>query len=506
MENSPGKMHYDFEARQFMDAGTASGKCAIAGTDGDINWQELADAVHKLSDRLLTVCHSPEDIVLIYGHKEKYYPVAILACIHSGITYVPLDKIYPESRLQSVLNQTKACAVINCTTEQVPGVFSHIASIGPDHPTEPTAAVRHDPAGDPVQYIMFTSGTTGEPKGVMIRRSSALLFIRWALRDFGFMASDVFMNQAPFTFDVSLCDLFCSLALGSTLVLNSASQMKEQDAFIERIRKYGCSVWTSTPSFVYLFLRHPSFNAEHLPRMRSMLFIGEELPTRTCAGLFSSFPEMHLANAYGPTEATIVTTHIFITEAMIRSSPNVPIGRAMPGAQLLIQKTGEDPAEGELLICGNHVSAGYLGKPELSGEKFPVLSGSRCYITGDMVRKEDDIYYFLGRNDNQVKLNGYRIELDEISTVLANHPRVIDAVAVPLKQGNNVRKIIAFIIPEDVNDAAGLQAELREKLQHKLPYYMIPSDLVFICKFPYNTSHKLDKKLLIERFINGEFN
>jgi D-alanine--poly(phosphoribitol) ligase subunit 1 len=338
----------------------------------------------------------------------------------------------------------------------------------------------------------------------MIRRSATLSFIRWALIEFGFNREDVFMNQSPFTFDVSLCDLFCSFSLGGTLVLNSASQMKDQDGFLERIRKYQCTVWTSTPSFVYLFLRHPEFNRTHLSELRSMIFMGEELPARTCAHLFSSFPGIILANAYGPTEATIVTTHVFVTPEMANSGRNIPIGKAKTGALLRIIDPSTS-AEGELQICGDHVSEGYYKKPEITSEKFIVKDGMKCYATGDLVRKEGDLFYFLGRNDDQVKFNGYRIEPDEISTVAITHSGVADAVTIPLKRGNDVRKLILFIIPANPEEGTKLKKSLLDHLRIKLPYYMIPSDLVSLPEFPFNSSHKLDKIQLASRYMNGEF-
>ena len=300
--------------------------------------------------------------------------------------------------------------------------------------------VETDHSADLLQYIIFTSGSTGEPKGVQITKSSIQTFVNWAAVDFGFSGNDVLMNQAPFSFDVSLCDVLNAFVRGATLVLSSGEQVKDQDGFLSRLAETGCSVWTSTPSFLYLFLRHENFHAGNLPAINTFLFMGEELPNRTCGLLKQLFPEARIMNAYGPTEATIVTTLIEITAEIIRDYPLLPIGYAMPGSTLLIDKSETEAKEGELIIVGNHVSIGYYKRPELNDEKFFLHNGQRAFRTGDLAYFEGNLLFCLGRNDDQVKLHGYRIELNEISNVLCKHESVSDAVSIALKRGNEVKK------------------------------------------------------------------
>lgn len=494
-------MHYDFHHKQFAQLNENAGRIAVAGSSGEITWEQLHEQTEALKSILKNLRITEGAPVLIYGHKECAYAVAMLACIHAGVTYIPADVIYPAERIQKIIAIAGVQVLINCTETPVPFdcavVIDHTNNVVENRPCEfrvETAV----PENDLLQYIMFTSGSTGEPKGVQITKNATLAFLNWAVPAFGFSPGDVFMNQAPFTFDVSLCDLFQAFSLGGTLVLNSASVVKEQEQFISRLQHYHCSVWTSTPSFIYMYLRHPQFNAAALPHLHTFLFMGEELPPRTCTQLKKLFPAARILNAYGPTEATIVTTLVEITPAMTQQTA-LPIGYPMTGSELLIENPSGERQEGELVICGDHVSTGYFKNEELNSRKFYIHNGRRAFRTGDLAYYENGMLYYLGRNDDQVKLHGFRIELHEITNVLVSFPEVTDAVTVALKRNNEVKKLISFVIlAQPVED---LNTHFRGTLEKRLPYYMIPGDIVAVNEFPYNSSHKIDRNKLIENYL-----
>lgn len=494
-------MYYDFHHKQFAGLNENAQRIAVAGSTGEVSWKELHEQTEALKSVLKNLRIPERAPVLIYGHKETSYAVAMLACIHAGVTYIPADVIYPAERIQKIMAVADVQVLINCTGVPVPFdcavVIDHSNNVVQHRPSEFRVETTV-PENDLLQYIMFTSGSTGEPKGVQITKNATLAFLNWAVPAFGFSAGDVFMNQAPFTFDVSLCDLFQAFSLGGTLVLNSAAVVKEQDQFISRLQQFNCSVWTSTPSFVYMYLRHPQFNAAALPALHTFLFMGEELPPRTCALLKKLFPAARILNAYGPTEATIVTTLAEITPDMMLQ-PALPIGYPMTGSELLIENPSGDRKEGELVICGEHVSIGYFKNDELNSRKFYMHNGRRAFRTGDLAYYQNGMLYYLGRNDDQVKLHGFRIELHEITNVLVSFPEVTDAVTVALKRNNEVKKLISFVIlSQELND---LNARFREALEKRLPYYMIPGDIVAVKEFPYNNSHKIDRNKLIENYL-----
>jgi D-alanine--poly(phosphoribitol) ligase subunit 1 len=500
-------MRYDFHHRQFTETGIDPDKLAVAGSDLDISWQTLKNKVEAFSAAFQSIGIPAGHPVIIYGHKEHLFAAAILACMHSGTPYIPIDKVYPADRIKKIIEKTGSQVLINCSDDELkidfPITINALLEIKQNAVPDYTNRTYHFPE-DPLQYIMFTSGSTGEPKGVQITRNSVLTFVDWATKDFGFSSADVFMNQAPFTFDVSLCDLLNAFALGGTLVLNATGIVKDQQKFIDRIAGYKCTVWTSTPSFAFLFLRHPEFKNTTLPSLNTFLFMGEELPGRTCSILKTNFNSARVLNAYGPTEATIVTTLVEITEDIIKQYPSLPIGYPMPASELLIEKADPAAKEGELVIVGDHVSIGYFKNGEFNQQKFFLHNGKRAFKTGDLAYYENNMVFYLGRNDDQVKMHGFRIELNEISNVICKHELIADAVTVPLKRNNEVKKIISFVTVKNNIEQASLKEQLIPFLEKALPYYMIPGDVVIVTEFPHSVSHKIDKNKLVEEYVKAQ--
>ncbi len=499
-------MRYNFHLKQFTETSKERDKIAIAGSDRDISWQTLGDETIALAAKLEALGLAMGEPVIIFGHKEYLFPLAMLACMHAGIPYVPIDKIYPIERIKKIVEKTGSHVIINCSEDElnldISISFNNKLEIETKF-TPQLSSNNYESSSDPLLYIMFTSGSTGEPKGVQITRKASLEFIDWAYSDFGFNANDVFMNQAPFTFDVSLSDIFNAFNLGGTLVLNSSELVKNQDEFLDRISKYKCTVWTSTPSFVYLFLRRQDFNSIKLNSLHTFIFMGEELPSRSVTILKSNFKAARVFNAYGPTEATIATTLIEIDNDILKKYPSLPIGFPMPNSELYVEKENMLDIAGELIIVGDHVSIGYFKNEELNNQKFFIRNGKRAFKTGDLAYYEDGMLFYLGRNDDQVKMNGFRIELSEISNVICLESDVTDAVTVALKRNKEVKKIISFVIPSSARNTNELKNELIQKIEIKLPYYMIPGDIVFIDEFPYSASHKIDKNKLIETYLKG---
>jgi len=498
-------MRYDFRRKEFIETDITPNKLAVAGSDRDITWNELKLEVEKLSGQFNSLNIPKGHPVIIYGHKEANYMVAILACIHASIPYIPTDIIYPEERIQKIKTTTGSQVLLNVSdnmlTLDFPICFNAQLSCVKKETPDFTDRVYGEPEKDPLQYIIFTSGSTGEPKGVQITRDAAIAFTDWLRNDYGFTGNDVFINQAPFTFDLSMYDVLSNFVMGGTIVLNSAELFKNQDAYLKRLNDYKGSVWFSTPSFGFMFLRHPGFNQQNLPHLRILLFIGEELPNRTPKILKGLFPDATIYNAYGPTEATVATTLIEITHDIIDRCPSLPIGYAMPGSTLSIEKVDPNDKEGELIIAGPHVSIGYFKSPELNSQKYFIQQGERAFKTGDLAYFEGDVLFFIGRNDNQVKMNGFRIELGEITNVIAGNPAVIEAITLPLKRNSEVKKLVSFVQLNTASNAEQVKSELLHTMEKKLPNYMIPGDIVVVNDFPYNQNHKIDGKKLVTDYI-----
>ncbi|MCC6839689.1 MAG: AMP-binding protein [Flavobacteriales bacterium] len=499
-------MRFNIITARFEEEDRAPGKWAVHGSDRSLTWQEFHKEVQAMAD-LLHGLHLPAGApVAIRGHKQASVVVAMAACIMHNHPYIPLDIMIPEDRVRRIFNIAGVQLLIDCsdvpletelTTLQDNSTLKHGKAMGAG-----STPVRTD---DPLRYIIFTSGSTGDPKGVCISRSAAAAFLHWTCSDFGFSADDVFINQAPFSFDLSVYELFTSLYIGGTLLLNDAETTADSQRFIRRIQERNGSVWVSTPTFAYLYLTEPKFNAGQLPTVKTFLFCGEALPKMTAQRLLDRFPGSRVLNTYGPTEATVATSLVDVTAEVLDKYADMPVGAAMPGSRLITHTEDGAPATkelpGEILIIGDNVSTGYLANEALNAEKFFVERGKRGFRTGDFGWIEDGLLFFNGRRDEQVKLNGFRIELGDITAQMLAVDGVADAIALPLRSGGAVKRIVGFVRPLAGRNNTELRNAILLQIGKELPHYMIPGDISFVDAFPVNNNHKTDRKALIDGYL-----
>lgn len=500
-------MRFDIVTARFQDTELDAGKLAVAGSDRDITWAELRADVEEMVGRIRSFRLPAGHPIVVRGHKQADMVVSMVACMMLNHPYVPLDIVVPEERVRRILAITGSQLVIDCAGEPLVCDVSMVAPgrLEVRRAVDATRGIPERPH-DPIRYIIFTSGSTGEPKGVRITREAAAAFLQWMCSDFGFSAYDVYINQAPFSFDLSVYELFTALHIGGTLLLNDAATAKDAQAFLSRIDRYQGSVWVSTPTFAYLYLTEPTFTGDRSRSVRSFLFCGEALPKMTAQRLLERFPEARVLNTYGPTEATVATTLVDVTAEVLARYPDMPVGRPKAAGTIRLATTGAEPATkqapGEIEIIGPHVSIGYLNNPELNAEKFFEVDGQRAFRTGDYGWFQDGLLFFNGRRDEQVKLNGFRIELGDITAQMLAVPGVADAIAVPLKTGDTVKRIIGFVRAQPGVVEEGLRTSIGMRLSQELPAYMIPADLMFVEAFPVNSSHKTDRAALVQAYIH----
>src|SRR5438477_9298288 len=344
--------------------------------------------------------------IAVLGHREPEMLVAFLGSVKSGRPYVPLDTALPQQRIDKILATSRAALVLT------PKDILEFSAL---QVCSPAAAVR----GDEPFYILFTSGSTGEPKGVIITLACLEHFISWMLAEQQFAErAEVFLNQAPFSFDLSVMDLYCSLATGGTLFSVNRDLIENPKQLYRALANSGVTTWISTPSFARMCLVEQKFTEAMLPRARRFLFCGETLAPQTAAELLGRFPRAQVWNMYGPTEATVATTSIRVDDSILQKYSALPVGRAMPGTQILVvdQNCRELPANerGGIIIAGPNVSPGYNGRPDLTARAFFERRGQRAYKTGDLARFRDGLLFFEGRVDEQIKLSGYRIPLGDV--------------------------------------------------------------------------------------------
>ena len=428
--------------------------------------------------------------IAVLGHREPEMLIAFLGTVKSGRPYVPLDTALPKQRIDRILETSRAALVL---TPKDILQFSASQVVGPARSV----------TGDDPFYILFTSGSTGEPKGVIITLACLEHFVTWMLAEQPFTElGEVFLNQAPFSFDLSVMDLYCSLATGGTLFSISRDLIANPKELYRALTSSDVTTWVSTPSFAQMCLVEDKFAGVMLPRVRRFLFCGETLPPQTAAELLKRFPKAEVWNMYGPTEATVATTSIRIDAAILERYSPLPVGRAMPGSEIFIVNGKREllPANqrGEIIIAGPNVSPGYLARPELTADAFFQYQSQRAYRTGDLGRFRDNLLFFEGRMDEQIKLSGYRIELGDVEANLRALAVVRDAVVIPVIKDGTAQSLAAFVVLATRDDAShfDLSHRLRNQLSERLPTYMLPRKFIFLDAFPMTANGKIDRASL----------
>jgi len=430
--------------------------------------------------------------VLIVGHKEPEMLAGFLGAALAGRAYVPVDDHLPAERL------TRISEVVQPVAELRAGDIRRLAE-NPVSAAEPYPAELDDPF-----YILFTSGSTGEPKGVVITWRCLLSFLDWLMTEQKFADhAEVFLGQTPFTFDVSVMDLYPSLLTAGTHVSIPRNVLVAPRELFALLESTNPTTWVSTPSFAAFCTADAKFAEPLLPRLRRFLFCGEPLPEQLALQLLERFPQAEIWNTYGPTEATVAVTSIRVTRELLAAHDSMPLGYAMTGVRVYPGNEQRQPLadgeRGELLIVGPSVGPGYLGRPDLTAQKFFEVDGEPGYATGDLASVRDGLLFFHGRMDYQVKIGGHRIELEDVETNIRQLRGVRTAVVLPIKRGIHVEGMAAYVLPESRNGESDfeLSSQLRRALAEKLPAYMIPKKWVFRETLPTISSGKVDRKALI---------
>ena len=467
---------------------------AIAHISGDqrLTYGELRRRSDALAAYLAKRFGDDRSPIAVLGHREPEMLIAFLGVVKSRRPYVPLDTVLPQQRIDKILAISRPALLL--TPEDI-ARLSCAATPAPE-----TRAQCDDPF-----YILFTSGSTGEPKGVIITLGCLEHFVRWMLEEQKFVPlGETFLNTAPFSFDLSVMDLYCSLATGSTLFSVGRDLVANPKMLYRALGNSGATTWVSTPSFAQMCLVEEKFSEAMLPRIRRFLFCGETLAAQTAARLLERFPRAQVWNMYGPTEATVATTSVRIDLSILEKYSALPVGRATPGTDVLVvSEAGETlPAQerGEIVIAGPNVSPGYLGRPELTAAAFFEQGDRRAYRTGDQGRFRDGLLFFEGRMDSQLKISGYRIEVGDVEANLLALPSVRDAVVTPVVTNGAAQSLAAFVVLSSRIEASHfeLTQSLRRQLAERLPVYMLPRKFVFLDAFPLTANGKADRAQLAQ--------
>jgi D-alanine--poly(phosphoribitol) ligase subunit 1 len=480
----------------------------------DVSYGELAQRVQRLSHRLAAFGIGCGDVVALQNGKTCDGYAAMLACLTIGAAYVNLDDQNPPERLVRTLDVCRPrlilCdgAVADSVREaaargewpvvELAEWRAELAAL-PSTPFAPARPI----SGDRAAYLMFTSGSTGIPKGVTISHASVLNFIAWSRATFAIGPGDVVGNVNPIYFDNSVFDVYSALFTGACLAPVPRAVTTDARALVALVDALGCTIWFSVPSLLIYLMTMKVLSRETFTAIRAIVFGGEGFPKPALAKLFALYGgRARLVNVYGPTECTCICSAYEIGADDLGGSGLPPLGHIAANFDYRILD-GDDavaPGEtGELCLMGPQLGLGYYNDSDRTAAAFVLDDASpgqlprRMYRCGDLVREEGGLLWFVGRKDHQIKHMGYRIELEEVEAALSGLTSVVQAAVVY----HRVREAFGHIVAYVAAPACG-EAELREELRRLLPDYMIPNRFVLLPDLPTNANGKIDRVRLKE--------
>ncbi|PYP88322.1 MAG: hypothetical protein DMF61_06950 [Blastocatellia bacterium AA13] len=465
-----------------------------------LTYRELNERANQLASQLRDLGAGPESIVGVHMLRSPELVIALMGVLKSGAAYLPLDPEYPPERLKFMLADAGARVILTQTrlTERAPAwparvIYQDALGAGDRIDRECPRSLAIE---DNLAYVIYTSGSTGAPKAAMNTHRAVSNRLFWMQSEYRLTSDDCVLQKTPSSFDVSVWEFFWPLLNSARLVLAQPDGHRDRDYLVDLINREQVTTIHFVPSMLSVMLEGDALSC--CGSLKRVFCSGEELPVEL-HDRFLSCLKAELHNLYGPTEAAVDVTF----SQCGRRNPlwRVPIGSPVANTQIQLLDASRHSVAigvaGELHIGGVQVGRGYLNRPDLTAEKFipEIFSeapGERLYKTGDLARYlPDGRIEFLGRTDQQVKIRGHRIELQEIENALKQHPSVREA-AVVVQEGEGQKRLVAYLAANSHPDTT----ELRAFAGERLPEYMIPSAFFFVDALPVTTSGKLDRRAL----------
>lgn len=484
---------------------------AIVVGDRSCSYREVQAPIPPLAALLASHRRTGRVGILATRSLEAY--LGIIATAWSGGTYVPLNLKWPEARLVELLGVLDLDALVadgNGAALLTPAVRAAAPKLivvpdaasaqGSDATLDALPAERLDAPvaveSDHPAYIIFTSGTTGTPKGVVISAGSLQHYLDETEPWTRFGADDRIAECCDVTFDLTVHNMFLAWRAGSSLHLMSQLDLMAPARFI---RRHDITVWLSVPTIAATMRRLGSLKQDIFPSLRLSVFCGEPLPVAVAQAWAGAAPNARVENIYGPTEATVICMRQTLTSPPVETGERgtLAIGRPYDTMTVALLDETQRPVArgeaGEIALSGPQLAIGYFNAPAQTADRFRIMDGRRWYLTGDLGRQDQaGVYHHLGRLDNQVKLKGNRIELEEVDAHLrkAAGTDMVATVAWPLRFGS-AEGLIAFC------EAAGVdEREIRRRLRLTLPDYMVPGEIRMMGRLPLNINGKVDRRAL----------
>lgn len=475
---------------------------AVVAPDRVLTYSELDREAEALAAELRSRGAGAGSLIGVCLERSSVMVIAVYAVLKAGAAYVPLDPTHPSSRLSQVIEGANPSLILAQTrlAQRLPAgdVPVLLADSQPRTSTAEGSAGSGRSSGSDLAYVLFTSGSTGQPKGVMVEHRSVVNHLEWRARWSKMGPGDRILQKAPLGFDISVWELFCPLICGATTVLLDPGAQRDPAAIGAAIRDRGVTMVSFTPSLLRVFVE--AGEAERSASLRRVMVGGEALEGNLATEAMARFADgVQLTNLYGPTETTIISSYW----DCIQGEDPVPIGKPISNTELLVLdpylKRVSVGEQGELFIGGVGVARGYLNEPSLTEESFvphPFTPGRRLYRTGDRARwREDGALLFEGRTDGQVKVRGNRVETAEIELALTRQLGLSHAKVLVRPDSSGDSTLVAYVVAPHEQPAPSAP-EVRDRLRRLLPEYMVPSELHVVASIPLTDAGKVDTRRL----------
>lgn len=457
------------------------GRDALCTAEGTFTYARLDRWSDAIAQVLIRAGVESERVALI-AHKRPATYAAMLGILKAGCSYLPLHPDGPEARWERMV----ACSGTRFVLGDMPGSLDVQRIVIPEPPEGSVDPLTIRPGSE--AYALFTSGSTGGPKGVSVSRANLGTYLGHMLGTYDLNEHDRFTQFFALTFDLSAHDLFVCWGAGACLCVPPAEGHAMRAAAFAREERI--TVWFSVPSLAALLQRMRALGPGTLPTVRRAFFCGEALSWSVVHAFRAAAPQARIVNLYGPTETTIAITAFNIADRTDEQVGTVPIGHPFPGHRALLQ-------DEELYLSGPQLSDGYIGLPEADAAAFPTIDGVRWYRTGDRVRRDPDgTLHFLGRMDHQVKVAGHRVEPGEVDALIAPLLGGGTAVTVAVEQAGTTRLVTFIDVPADTRT-------LLAACRAQLPAYMVPERVVHLDALPLTAHGKTDRQRLISIALHG---